>query len=207
MRKRTIALLFYLLAGATLIAQDQVAFAEEIEQHRHHYKEDFLKDERSPLQEEDLPYLNFYPAKEAYKIQAAFTRTPDAKPFDLATYSGITKPYVQYGTLTLPFQDSVISLAVYQSLRLAKLPMYKDYFFIPFKDLTNGEDTYGGGRYMDVKISDIEEQTLTIDFNKAYNPWCAFSDGYNCPIPPVANHLEVAIEAGEMNFGKEKKKK
>ncbi|MFT4762129.1 MAG: hypothetical protein ACI9LN_004113, partial [Saprospiraceae bacterium] len=70
---------------------------------------------------------------------------------------------------------------------------------------TNSETTYGGGRYLDFKTTDIVDGKMTIDFNKTYNPWCHYSDGYNCPIPPKENHLEVEIVAGERNFGKEKK--
>jgi uncharacterized protein (DUF1684 family) len=81
------------------------------------------------------------------------------------------------------------------------MPQYKDYLYLPFKDFTNGESTYGGGRYLDFKMSDIQEnQTIIIDFNKAYNPYCAYSDGYSCPIPPSENHLQVFIEAGEKNI-------
>jgi len=78
--------------------------------------------------------------------------------------------------------------------------MYRDYLFLPFKDATNGDSTYGGGRYIDIRMSEINNNTLTIDFNKAYNPYCAYSDGFNCPVPPLENHLEVALEAGERKF-------
>ena len=86
---------------------------------------------------------------------------------------------------------------------LQKMEQYKDYLFIPFMDHTNGETTYGGGRYFDVMIGDIMDDKLVLDFNICYNPYCAFSDGYNCPVPPKENHLEVAIKAGEKMFNKE----
>ena len=88
------------------------------------------------------------------------------------------------------------------------MPGMKDHLFVPFKDWTNGEESYGGGRYIDLKTGDITDGKITIDFNKCYNPWCAYSDGYNCPIPPVENHFELKIEAGEkMWTGKKKKAK
>jgi uncharacterized protein (DUF1684 family) len=71
---------------------------------------------------------------------------------------------------------------------------------LAFTDLTNGEDTYGGGRYIDLYISDIAEGHITIDFNKAYNPYCAYSDGYNCPIPPASNSINLEIKAGEKMY-------
>ena len=88
-------------------------------------------------------------------------------------------------------------------MELMENPQYKDYLFLPFTDLTNNETTYGGGRYIDLKLKDIrEEGRLTIDFNKAYNPYCAFGEGFSCPIPPDANKLNVRVEAGEQNYGK-----
>ncbi len=118
------------------------------------------------------------------------------------TYSGATQPYVKYGTATFRLKDTTLQLAVYQNLRLIRMPQYRDYLFIPFKDATNGEQTYGGGRYMDISKADIEEGKLTIDFNKAYNPWCAYSDGYSCPVPPMENHLNVFVKAGERAYQK-----
>ncbi len=77
-----------------------------------------------------------------------------------------------------------------------------DYLFLPFKDDTNGETTYGGGRYLNLSISTLEEEGCYVDFNKGYNPWCAYRDGFNCPIPPAANHLQFEVKAGERGFGK-----
>ena len=82
------------------------------------------------------------------------------------------------------------------------MPQYRDYLFLPFKDPTNGKASYGGGRYLDLKTGDLKSGTAIIDFNKAYNPWCAYADGFSCPIPPAANHLAVEIHAGEKNFEK-----
>jgi uncharacterized protein (DUF1684 family) len=95
---------------------------------------------------------------------------------------------------------------IYQSKETQAIPGYRDYLFIPFKDMTNGESTYGGGRYIDMRMGDIRDGSVIIDFNKCYNPWCMYSDGYNCPIPPLENHLEVPIEAGEMIWTGKKKK-
>jgi len=80
---------------------------------------------------------------------------------------------------------------------------YKDHLFIPFTDATSGEETYESGRYIDLEIKDITNENVLIDFNKAYNPYCAYVSGkYNCPIPPNENRLIVAIRAGEKSFGK-----
>lgn len=183
--------------------QADAAYAKTIRKHRKHYKREFLEDQRAPLNRKGVKKLRFYPPDTTYRVTAAFERATDAEPFEMPTYSGITKPYVKYGTAIFQLKDTTLQLAVYQSLRLIRMPQYRDYLFIPFKDATNGVETYGGGRYMDVSKSDIQNGQLVIDFNKSYNPWCAYSDGYNCPIPPMENHLSVLVGAGELNYFKE----
>jgi uncharacterized protein (DUF1684 family) len=87
-------------------------------------------------------------------------------------------------------------------MALMKKKGLRDYLFIPFSDPTNYVTTYGGGRYMELRTGNIKKDSVIIDFNKCYNPYCAYSDGYSCPIPPDANKLPVAIQAGEMLFKK-----
>jgi uncharacterized protein (DUF1684 family) len=201
---------FFLLPLLTLpflaFSQHHSSLKKEIKKHRKHYKKEFLKDTRSPLQKQDIKHLRFFDADPAYRLECEFERAEGAKPFEMATYSGITKPYIKYGILTFSIEGQAHQLAVYQSLRLMRIPTYKDHLFIPFKDATNGETTYGGGRYIDISLNDIKDKKLILDFNRAYNPWCAYSDGYNCPIPPRENHLSVSILAGEAAYaGKVKK--
>jgi len=180
------------------------SFKKDVKAYRENYKADFLKEEHSPFygKEADLKYLKFYKPKKKYKVECSFERTPKEESFDMATYSGKTKKFVKYGVLSFKLNGQDLKLAVYQNLMLQKMEQYKEYLFIPFKDLTNSETTYGGGRYFDIMISDIKDDKLTLDFNKCYNPYCAFSDGYNCPVPPKENHLEVAIKAGEKAYAK-----
>lgn len=180
----------------------QVNFKRQIAEHRTQYKADFKKEDYSPFfnNPEYLKKMKFYPPKEAYSIPGRIELTPEAKPFELATYSGMTKPFRQYAWVIFTLEGVEKKLAVYQSLNTIKIPGYQDYLFLPFKDVTSGSKTYGGGRYLDFKSSDIREGILHLDFNKAYNPYCAYSDGYNCPIPPVENHMDLAIKAGEKMY-------
>ncbi len=178
------------------------SFEEEIKAFRTKYKADFLKDENSPLEEDDLQYLDFYEANAKYKVKCKFKVKGTGEPFEIPTSSGKTKTYAVFGELSFKIDGKKQKLNVYRSLALMKNPLYKDYLFIPFKDLTSGNETYGAGRYLDLRMSDLEEE-IWLDFNKAYNPYCAFSLGYSCPIPPVENHLKVRIEAGERNYLKE----
>lgn len=198
MKKLILALIT--ITPLTIFAQD---FKAEIEKHREEYKAEFLKNSSSPLKKEDFEYLRFYEPNEKFKVACEFVATKRGKPFEVPTSSGQTATYTKFGELKFEIEGKSYKLAVYQSLRLRNLPQYRDYLFIPFKDLTNGKETYGGGRYLDLRMKEIEGDKIYLDFNKAYNPYCAFSAGYSCPIPPKENHLKIAIEAGEKNFAKE----
>jgi uncharacterized protein len=197
-------LILLLIVCLPLISIAQKSFKKSVKDHRKEYKQDFLKEERSPFYNKkgDLKYLRFFKPKKKYLVNCNFTLTPDSETFDMATYSGMLKKYRQYGTLEFTFDGQTHQLAVYQSMMLLKMDGYRDYLFLPFKDLTNGESTYGGGRYINLKTGDIKDGKIKLDFNKNYNPYCAFSEGYNCPIPPKENHLTIAIKAGEKKFAK-----
>lgn len=106
--------------------------------------------------------------------------------------------YEKYGELHFTIDGKICKLNVYRSLDLKKTDEYKDYLFLPFSDTTNGNETYLGGRYIDLKITD--GNTMVIDFNKAYNPYCAYNSKYSCPAVPQENVLDVAIRAGVKKF-------
>lgn len=183
------------------------AYLEHISEHREHYLQEFIKDKRAPLDSMDLQHVNFFKVDENYNCVCDFVEVEEKKPFPMGTYSGITKPYQVFGNLTCDIKGKYITLEIYQNATMANIPAYADHLFLPFKDYTNGENSYGGGRYLDILASNIKDGKLNVDFNKAYNPWCTYSDGYNCPIPPKANHLQIKIEAGESNYTGPKKKR
>lgn len=193
--------LFFVFVGIAKVQAQ--SFAEEIVEHRKEYRAEFLKSPNSPLKEEDLEFLDFYEPDEQYLVKCKFKFAKKSIPFELPTYSGITKTYQKFGTLHFKIKGQKQTLAVYRSLALAQNPLYRDYLFLPFKDLTNAKETYGGGKYIDLRLKDLESRPILVDFNKAYNPYCAYSDGYNCPIPPQENHLKIEIKAGEKKFLKE----
>ena len=150
----------------------------------------------------DKQKTKFYPVQQQYRINAAFERKENSRWFMMST-SGITKQqYRVYGIIRFSIHDTAVVLHIYQSRSLMSSEKYKDHLFIPFTDRTSGRETYGGGRYIDLNISDISNKTYVIDFNKAYNPYCAYTTGYNCPVPPKENDLSVAVKAGEMNYMK-----
>lgn len=200
MRKQLPYLAFLLLGACN---SNNSSYQDSIDDYRNQYKMGFILDERAPLTKDDTAYLKFFPVDEQYKVIADFKLTPDAEPFDIPTVSGKTKKYRQYGIASFSINDTTVELQVYQSLKLIQQQEYKNHLFLPFTDATTYTTTYGGGRYLDLSKTDIINNKVELDFNKCYNPWCAYADGYSCPIPPKENRLPVAILAGEKNFGKE----
>lgn len=199
--KTLLASMIFLFMLSSVAAQDSTDYAAEIAHYRAERVKEFLENPRSPLHtEEQLQGLRYFPPDKRYRVIATFQRTPNEKPFFMATSAGISREYVKYGVAYFELEGQRLRLALYKDLRFRNVPTYASHLFLPFRDLTNGEETYGGGRYIDLDEADIKDGKIIIDFNKAYNPWCHYADGYACPIPPVENHLSVAIRAGEMNY-------
>lgn len=194
-------LCFFSLSG---IAQ---TYKSTIAAHRAKYKADFVAEARSPLQENDLKNLHFYEANSTYKINASVQILTGEKIFKMPTYDGTSKEFVRYAQISFTIRGKVLKLTLYKNIALAINPAYKDLLFLPFTDQTNNKETYGGGRYIDLNVNDIKNNHIEIDFNKAYNPYCAYSDGYRCPIPPEENDLAIPIVAGEKLYTGEKKHK
>ncbi len=165
---------------------------------------EFRNKAESPLKDTDFANfkgLNYFAINENFRVQAKFTRTSDEKFFQMPTSSGVAKKFVKYGVINFKIAGKPQRLNVYQadSDILAKFPEYADLLFIPFKDLTSGKETYGVGRYLDIRIP--KQTRMTLDFNLAYNPNCAYgSEKYSCPIPPKDNFLTVEIKSGERSF-------
>jgi uncharacterized protein (DUF1684 family) len=121
----------------------------------------------------------------------------------MATSSGVSKQAIRMVLVKFTLHNKTYQLYGYQLAAFLSIAEQKDNFFIPFTDATTGNTSYSGGRYIDFAASDIQpNNTLAIDFNRAYNPYCAFVSGYNCPVPPKENDLPAAVKAGEMAFGK-----
>lgn len=160
------------------------------------------KDEKeSPLLAEDLVQFNgldFFPIDANYFVVAQFVRTENEKPFGMKTSTARLPMYVKYGEVRFTIDGQSCKLNIYQNLELVNKEGFHDYLFLPFSDSTNGEETYLGGRYIDLRIP--KDNIIAIDFNQAYNPYCAYNHKYSCPAVPQENVLEVAIRAGVKKF-------
>lgn len=159
---------------------------------------EYKNPKETPLRGDNFDHFKehpFFPINLKYRIKAKFERSENAVVFENPTSSGKTQPYLEYGTAIFLFEGKSYSLKIYQSQNLIKIKEYEDHLFLPFRDQTNGEETYGGGKYMDLKIPEGDE--IVLDFNKSYQPYCAYNAyDYNCPIVPKENFLPIKIEAG-----------
>jgi len=181
------------------------SYSEKIEKHRESYKQDFVKETNSPLKEEDLKNLHFYDADSTFVVSAEVEILKNEKIFKMPTYDGTSKEFYRYAKVSFNLNGKNLQMTLYKSIALAGNPLYKNLLFLPFTDETNNKETYGGGRYIDLSSKEIKNNKIEIDFNKAYNPYCAYIDGYRCPVPPEENDLQLEIKAGEKLYTGEKK--
>jgi uncharacterized protein len=154
----------------------------------------------SPLTPEDRAVftgLPFFVPDADFCVKAFLEITPDAKPFIMKTSGTRTPTYHQYGVFHFEIKEQKFDLPAYQRVEVLTTDEYADYLFIPFNDLTNGTETYVSGRFMDCEIQ--KDSVYILDFNKAYNPYCAYNHKYSCPIPPKENFLNIRIEAGMLD--------
>ncbi len=165
---------------------------------------EFFKDASiSPLKEKDLKNfkgLDFFAFDSSYVVNAALIRTPEEKSFKMKTTTDRLPEYIKYGIVTFDLFGKSHSLNIYKNLEDINKEGYREYLFLPFLDDTNGFESYGGGRYIDLDVT--EEDNLVIDFNSAYNPYCVYDEKYSCPIVPRENYLPLKINVGVKNFNK-----
>lgn len=137
--------------------------------------------------------LRYFDPSPEYHFLLSVQRFSSTDTVVMATSTGRTRRYVRYGRVAF-YVEGKQELVIYESTDASH------HLFLPFKDGTNGRETYPGGRYLDVGL--LKTGDVAVDFNLAYNPYCAYSDRYDCPYPPAENHLQVRIEAGEKAYVK-----
>lgn len=176
-------------------------YTASVRDFQYELNKEFADKNESPLTPEDLESFNgldFYPIDSTYRVIAKFEPEKDPEIFEMPTTTDRRPLYKTFGTATFELNGQSLKLHVYQNQELIKQAEYENHIFIPFTDLSSGNESYGGGRYIDLEIP--RGDTLVIDFNKAYNPYCAYNHKYSCPIPPRENSLPVAIHAGVKAF-------
>ncbi|MGM8363442.1 DUF1684 domain-containing protein [Flavobacterium sp. ARAG 55.4] len=197
---RCILMAFILLQSIFGFSQEQFD-RTEAKKYQEELNKEYADSKTSPLEAEDLAVfksLDFYPLNEKYFVVAKLVRTPKEKPFKMVTSTSRLPLFKKYGELYFEIDGKKCKLNVYQSLETIKNPKYKDDLFLPFFDETTGKESYVGGKYIDLKIP--KGNTIAIDFNRSYNPYCAYSYRYSCPRVPLENDLKVAIRAGVKKF-------
>jgi|AntRauTorcE11897_2_1112592.scaffolds.fasta_scaffold13748_3 uncharacterized protein (DUF1684 family) len=176
---------------------------EEVKVFQNELNEKFADSERSPLKASDrksFEGLDFYKADDRYRVRAEFVRTIGEEPFEMPTTTSRMANYVKYGELHFDLGGHRYVLSVFQNLDATEDGEKPESLFLPFTDATNGESTYGGGRYIDLPVP--QKDVVILDFNKAYNPYCAYNDRYSCPIPPKSNDVDLKVRAGVKAFAK-----
>jgi uncharacterized protein len=152
----------------------------------------------SPFSEANLPFhgLKYYAVDPAWRLSATFEETVGAKEVLLRTSEDGHASMRQIGTLTFERGGKKHALQLFHAG-----PQAGNIAFLPFRDRTSGKETYGPGRYLNLELQEGKDYLL--DFNTAFNPYCAYTPGYECPFPPVENGLPLAVEAGEKVYDPE----
>ena len=206
MKQVLIFIIPFLFSFSSLISHGQTSrpssvFKKELVKERQQKNTDFISGVQSPLDDSDklgFQGLNYFKPSSSWVIKARIEKyeTPDT--IQMRTTTERLPLYIVYGKANFRINNKEHELTIFRNVGLMNKPGYENYLFIPFTDETSGNQTYGGGRYVDAYIEDSE--FLTIDFNRAYNPYCVYNKKYSCPIPPSGNHLTIKVNAGEKLF-------
>ena len=194
-------LTFVFLAVLTFGFGQEKFDVEAIKKFQTNLNIEFADVKTSPLTPEDVKKfkgVDFYPINEKFFVVAKLIRAENEIPFGMKTSTDRKPMYVKYGELHFSIDGKSFKLNVYRNIDLSKKEEYKDYLFLPFFDLTSGKESYIGGKYIDLKIP--KGDSIAIDFNTSYNPYCAYSSRYSCPKVPLENDLDIEIKAGVKKF-------
>jgi uncharacterized protein len=172
-------------------------FEQDLTELRQEKDRFFKSDPDSPIPPEHrvaFKGLNYYPPERSYKVPTRLERFDKPEPIFITTSTGSRQSYIKYGMFEFEIKGTSLRLIVYKS---AEDPFARS-LFVPFSDETSGSETYGSGRYLDLEEQGGDDYEL--DFNMAYNPYCAYNHQYTCPIPPKQNRLPIKILAGERKY-------
>jgi uncharacterized protein (DUF1684 family) len=172
-------------------------YAERLRENRAEKDRAFAEDRASPLPPErrdDFDGLDYFPPDPDYRVEATVTVHDDPDPVEMETSDDRTVRYLRVATLRFELGGDTRSLHAYRQAGATT-----DELFVPFRDKTTGQQTYHGGRYMELAPEErpADGDRVPLDLNLAYTPFCAFSDAFSCPLPPEENWLETTVPVGE----------
>ena len=191
------AIVVVLILAYSFMPSVWITYEQKIINHRAELNEFMKDDPESPLPDStrtSFRTLDFYPPNPDFKVEASLEILEDKQIIRMGTSDGKTREYLRFAYASFELAGSQNRVTLLRPMDEKS----NDALFLPFNDLTNGEETYGGGRYLDLEIPDNNK--LTIDFNLAYNPYCVYSNDYSCPLPPAENRLAISVTAGEKIF-------
>lgn len=198
MRKTSLIPIIFLLLTACK-SEEKLSYEQKIKKHQYEMNLEFNDPKKSPLKKEDLQnfsHLDFFKIDPNYKVEARIERIDNGRIFTMPTTTDRLPLYQEYAYLHFQLQGVPCKLTLYKP----QDNTLKEYIFLPFTDASNGLTTYDGGRYIDLEVFTEDQKTLELDFNLAYNPYCAYNPNYSCPIPPLENNLEVSVNAGVKKY-------
>ncbi len=178
------------------IAQGPDPYFAKVQQARKAKNRAFRQGNESPLTEVQRPQfdsLKYFAPDKKYVITAQYTPLARLSPVAMQMSDRRTEQYMPWGRATFELGGQRQQLTLFRKAQDSTL-------FVPFADRSNGRETYGGGRYLDTAVPTENATSIVLDFNRIYNPYCAYNNEYSCLIPPAENRLTVALPAGEKSF-------
>jgi uncharacterized protein (DUF1684 family) len=191
-----LGLILYSVSGTQPAQVLDEAYLAKLRETRRQKDQTLHKAADSPIpdaQRATFAGLRYFSPEAGFRVTARLTRQPVLLPQPLAMTLGQPESYQRWGTAEFELNDKPQKLTLLQKVGDKQL-------FVPFTDPTNGEQTYGAGRYIDVPLPPAEANEVELDFNQAYNPYCAYNHEYSCPLPLAENRLTVPVTAGEQTF-------
>lgn len=191
-----VLVIVFSLSLLSLVSDD--TYFKEIKKWQTELNAEFANAEESPLTDEDranFTHLDFFDIDSAFRVKAILHLDLQKIKFGMKTTTSRLPIYIKYGKASFEINGEKFQINIYQNVEMSKKEEYKNYLFMLFTDKTGGVTSYAGGRYIDLRIPKKGEDFI-IDFNKSYNPYCAYNHKYSCPIPPDEDFLDIEIKAG-----------
>jgi uncharacterized protein (DUF1684 family) len=174
--------------------EDPEAYRQRILEERSEKNEFLRTSDTSPFKGKPFKGLNYYEPNLDYKVLAKVEKIETKAYMNIATSDGKSERYLKFAYAVFDLKGQRLKILILKKAGLGSTSV----IFTAFSDDTSNEETYGGGRYLDLELKNARQ--IELDFNKAYNPYCEYDPKFSCPLPPIENILPIAIEAGEKNY-------